>query len=253
MPTVTLLEKLYGNFSIKTVEDRIQALFEGLEAKAKVEVTARSWIRVKICGEDEVAALSLVEKEFGLAPVDATCVKEGTVYRGKIVSSKKSDMDVYVDIGVLLPSPIDTTISLQHLQAQLVDGQKLPLKRIIKLFCLLDNLLLEILIKHKATMQNRFMAELSEKQISLFQRWIRSNLERVIVLGAFSQEVENAVEASGHFRDVVEVERLGMLEHAVICKLGTDAAGLIPKIGRRLPNVVLGVFSPREISRYTIV
>ena len=39
-----------------------------------------------------------------------------------------------------------------------------------------------------------------------------------------------------------------MLEHAVVCKLGTNAVGLIPKLGRLMPNAVFGVFSPKEIS-----
>jgi hypothetical protein len=38
-----------------------------------------------------------------------------------------------------------------------------------------------------------------------------------------------------------------MFEHAVVCKLGTDAAGLIPKLGRILGRAVLSVFNPRRI------
>jgi hypothetical protein len=48
-------------------------------------------------------------------------------------------------------------------------------------------------------------------------------------------------------RDIVDVEPLGMFESAVVCKLGTDAVGLVPKIGRVLRNSALSVFSPRKI------
>lgn len=250
MPTVTLLEKLPKNLSIKPIESQIQFLCEGLQVKIKViEVTNRGWIRTSVSGEDEVAALSLIGKEFDTAPVYAKNIKEGSRYGGKILSSAKSDIEIYVDLGVFLPSVMDAAVSLQHLQAQLVDGKRSSLQKIMKLFCLLENSSIEVLIKYADAKRKFFVAELSEEQISRISSWTHSNLDRLVVLGTFKENVENAVKASGHFRDVVEVERLGMLEHAVVCKLGTSAVGLIPKLGRLLPNVVFGVLSPNEILR----
>lgn len=246
---MTLLEKSYANFSRKTAESRIQASCEGLEATIKVaEITKRGWIHLDVSGEDEVAALSLLEKEFGTAPVYAKNVKEGNVYGGKIVLSGRSNMEIYVDIGVFLPEPLDATVSLQHLQAQLVDGKKLPLQRVTRLFCFLDNLPIGILIKRLDDKRKHFIAELSEEQIASISQWAESNLERLVVLGVLAETVENTVKAIGHLRDIVEVERLGILECAVVCKVGTNAVGLIPKLGRLMPNAVFGVFSPKEIS-----
>ena len=251
MPIVTLLEKLYANLSLKTVESQIQSSCEGLKAAIKVvEVTNRGWIRIDVSGEDEVAALNLLGKEFGTAPVYSKNVKEGGVYDGKIVFSGRGGTEVYVDIGTFLPASIDAAVSLQHLQAQFVDGKKLPLKRITQLFCFLDNLPMEILIKHIDNKRKCFVAELSEKQISLISQWTGSNLDRLVVLGAFPRTVENAAKVIGHSRDIVEIERLGVLEHAVVCKLGTSAVGLIPKLGQLIPNAVFGVFSPKEILRF---
>jgi len=249
MTTLTLLEKLYADFSTKTVEAWVQSLCEGLKVAVQISgTTERGWIRIEVSGEDEVAALNMLEKEFGFAPSDTTNVKEGSVYRGKMISTHKTE--VHVDFGAFLPSPTDAVIPLQHLQAELVDGRNMPLQQIAKLFCLLENLPLEVLIRQKDPLRKRFLAELSEKQISQFGTWMQSSLDRLVILGALPSEVEDAVRASGHSRDVVETESLGMLEHTVVCKLGTDAAGLIPKIGRRLPATVLGVFSPKEIRRY---
>jgi len=254
MPTVTLLEKLYGDASAKAVESKLQTLCRDLKTTLQVvEVTDRGWIRVQIEGEDEVVALSLVEKQFGLAPTDVTHIKKDAVYRGKIISSGKNIMEMHVDLGVFSPSPMDAVVSLQRLQAQLVDGRKIPLQQIIKLFSLLGNFPLEVFIRHIEQARNCFLAELSEKQLSLFYDWIGSNLERVIVLGAFLDDVENTVKTSGHFRDIIGVESLGLLEQVIVCKLGTYGVGLIPKIGRWLSNTVLGVFSPKEIRRYAVV
>jgi hypothetical protein len=38
-----------------------------------------------------------------------------------------------------------------------------------------------------------------------------------------------------------------MFEHALTCKLGTDATGLIPKIGRYMRNAAFIVFNPKKI------
>jgi len=251
MITVTLLEKMYANLSSRTTESYIQSLCKGLNVAVKVAAsTERRWIRVNVSGEDEIAASSLLKEEFSLAPVNVKNIKKDTVYGGKIVFSGKSNLEIFVDIGVFLPEPMDAAVPLQHIQAQLVDGRKMPLRRVIQLFCFLDNLPTEVLVKRIDDQQKRFVAEFSEKQIAIISCWICSNLERLIVLGTFQENVEKAIKTSGHFRDVVAVERLGMLEHAVICKLGTNAVGLIPKIGRLLPDAVLGIFSPKKILRF---
>jgi hypothetical protein len=249
--TVTLLEKLYAGLSLKTAESQIQASCEGLKVTIEVtEIAKRGWIRLNVSGEDEVAALNLLAKEFGAAPIYAKNVKEGDVFGGKIVFSGRSSMEIYVDIGVFLPAPVDATVSLQHLQAQLADGKKLPLQRITQLFCFLDNFPIRTQIKHVDGKRKHFVAELSEEQILLISQWTDSNLERLIVLGALYGILENAVKTTEHSRDIVEIESLGMLEHAVVCKLGTNAVGLIPKLGRLIPKAVFGVFSPKETSRF---
>ena len=250
MPTVTLLEKLYANISLKMVESQIQDSCEGLEVTVRIaEAASCGWLRLSISGEDEVAALNLLKKDFGIAPVYVKNIKQGDTYKGKIVPFGARDTEIHVDIGVFLPEPIIAVVSLQHLQSQLVDGKRLPLLRLSQLFCFLNNVPIEILIKRAHNEQRFFVSQLSERQIRVSFSWIASNLDRLVILGAFLKAVENALAASGHLRDVVEIENLGMLEHAIVCKLGTDAVGLIPRLGRLIPNAVFGVFSPTEILR----
>ena len=56
-----------------------------------------------------------------------------------------------------------------------------------------------------------------------------------------------AVEQAGLNRDVIDVNALGMFEHALVCKLGTDAAGLVPRLGRNLHKATFNVFGPRKL------
>jgi hypothetical protein len=71
--------------------------------------------------------------------------------------------------------------------------------------------------------------------------------QREIVFGVNRNAVVNAVERAHHFRDVSQIETLGPLEYALLCKLGTDAVGLVPKLGPFLSVASLAPFSPRRI------
>jgi len=249
MPTVTLLEKVYGSFSPETFEQIFSSLCKGLKIKLRViGKTNRGWIQIKVSGEDETVALRFLDQEIGLAPVSLDNLKTFSVVRGMVVFSGKSKTELYVDIGVSSPEDYDAILPLQRLQAQLADGKKLPLQRLVELFCLYDNLPLKVKITQDIGVQKKWIeAELSEAQLSQITSWIRSSFDRLVVLGAFLSDVERAVKMSKHFRDVIRIESSGMLEQAILCKLGTDAVGLIPKLGCFLPDAVLVPFSPRKI------
>ena len=119
---------------------------------------------------------------------------------------------------------------------------------LVKLFCLYDNMPLEVKIAKDVKRESKTVeALLSEAQLSLFRSWIRSRFDRLIILGSLFSEVEQAVKLSRHSRDVIKTESLGVLEQVVLCKLGTDAVGLIQKLGRYLKSAVLVPFSPKKI------
>ena len=71
--------------------------------------------------------------------------------------------------------------------------------------------------------------------------------ERVMVTGATRQEIRKAIIKSGHLRDIIAIERIGFLEHVIICKRDTDAPGIIAEIGPKLPFAKLGAFRPTLI------
>ena len=155
----------------------------------------------------------------------------------------------YLDLGIVSPKPCDAIISEKDLQVQLADGKQLAFPELVKLFCLYKNLPIEVkLIENVNQNGSTVKAIFSERQISLIRSWIGSRIDRLIILGAQLYKVERALKGSRHFRDIIKTEPLGALEHVVLCKLGTDAIGLIPKIGRYLKSsVVLVPFSPKRI------
>jgi hypothetical protein len=249
MPTVTVLEKLYGSGSPETFERLYSGLVTGLNVQLSFAgTTDRGWIQLEVSGEDETAALSLLDREIGLAPVSLDNLKRFSVMQGKVVFSSKSEKELYVDLGIFSPKTSDAVVSGKRLCAQLADGKEVPLQQLVEVFCLYDNMPLEVKIIQGVEGANKNLeAGLSEAQFSLFSRWVRCRFDRLIILGSLFYDVERAVKLSRHSRDIIKTESLGVLEQVVLCKLGTDAVGLIPKLGRYLKSAVLVPFSPKKI------
>ncbi len=249
MPTITLLEKVYGSFSQQLFQAKLASLCKGLVVEAKVVgKTSRGWVQVELTGEDRKVAMEFLDREIGVAPVSVDKVKKFSTIKGRVILAGEKEQELLVDIGVYYPRVYDATIPLERLQAQLADGKKLPLQRLTELFCLYDFVPLHVKITRDVKPEHEQVeAELSETQLSKFTQWINSSLDRLIVLGATLAQVKHAIKVSGHNRDIVRVETLGLLEHAVVCKLGTDAVGLTPKLGPHLYTATLAPFSPRKI------
>jgi hypothetical protein len=250
MPTITLLDKIYGSNSVASFEKHYSSIVEGLDVQLQFKnKTERGWIQLVVSGNDAQVALNLFEQQIGLAPSSVDELQKFSVVKGRIISLDEKSKEIYVDLGISSTNPCDATISEKDLQAQLADSKQIPFQELIKLFCLKNNVPVEVkLIENVNQQGSTIKAILSEKQIFLFRSWISSRLDRLIILGSNFSKVERALKSSRHFRDTIKTESLGALEHVVLCKLGTDAVGLIPKIGRYMKSsVVLVPFSPKKI------
>jgi hypothetical protein len=171
------------------------------------------------------------------------------VLKGYILKVDNAKQELTVDVGIFEPQTIKATVPAISLQTQLVAGKKLALQEISELFALHENLPLSIKISEVKT-EGELQAELAEEQVERFRMWERSLLSRLLVLGASSSQIEAVLERTRLNRDVIAVEALGMFEHALICKLGTEAAGLIPRIGGYLKNSSLTVFNSRKLASF---
>lgn len=248
MPTVNLLAKVNSDSQLKIVERLLRLKLKGLNVETNIcKVTSRGWVQITVSGEDEKAALHYLAEETGLAAVSLDDVKKFSIMKGYITSIDKSKDKIYVDMGIYLPKIIDVAVSLQHLQAQLVDGKKIALNEIVEAFGLSENSPLSIKIFKVDKENNCIEGLLSEKQLNQFKNWASSLLDRLIILGASEEEVKLTLKRAGCNRDVTGIETLGLFEYAVVCKLGTDAAGLVPKIGRNLRNAALTVFDSERV------
>jgi hypothetical protein len=242
---VVLLQKIY-KVPIEEAEKFLKKIIGDLDCSLTgLSIVENGWLRVQASGRDEGVAVRLLKRECSLAPISVANVERFSTFRGRVIFSGKSRTEAFVDVGAFSPKPVYAKIPLRTLQGQLVDGRKLALQRIEEMFVLLDNLPLEVRVVRVEV--EVLEAELTERQMEIFGRWVGERFDRLIVLGVSIGGVMRAVERARLEGDVLDVESLGLLEHVVVCKLGTDAVGLVPRLGRNLGGAVLGVFSPRTV------
>ena len=248
MPTVTLFAKAHGNPPLDIFDKNLKSVLEGLNVEAKTcGETSRGWIQVSISGEDEIAALHYLDDRIGLCPASLEDIHRFATIKGRITGLRKSRGILLIDIGVFSRGTFDAVIPLSRLQAQLVDGRNVPMEKITKLFGICEDLPITIKIGNLDKEKGLMEAEIANEQRSQWTEWTESLLDRLIILGASLKGIELAVERAGFKRDVVSIDPLGGFEYVVVCKLGTDAVGLIPKIGKNLGNAGFAVFSPGRI------
>jgi hypothetical protein len=251
MTTLTLLTRAHSDHQLNQISDALKLPFEGLDVEAKVlGTTAGKWVQIALSGEDATIATSYIAKEIGFCPTSIENLEKLSTLKGYIVNFEKNTEALVVDVGVFQPKTIHAEIPLSRLQTQLVDGRKTALRKLGELFGFCGDLPLNITVTSVDEEENRIEAELSAQQVETYAVWQEALLDKLLVLNVPLRNLKNALEYAKLNRDIISVEPLGLFEHVLTCKLGTDAAGLIPKLGRILKKAKFAVFNPRKLRAF---
>jgi hypothetical protein len=251
MNQVNLLTKIYGPASKRVldhIKDSLTTLSSGLRLKIKIlGKSDRGFVQIILEGEDQEVALSYIRRYYGVAPykIDQESIGEETT--GKIVESGHVGYGLYLDLGLSSNGSIDALVPLRVLREQLVNGEPLSIRQLIKLFALQDNIPISIMITEVNSDKGEISAKLTDRQARTYRRWIRSNLERVIATGIIREDIKKALTKTDHSRDIIRIDSIGLLEHVIVCKEGTQAPGLIASLGPFLIGVPLYSFIPSKI------
>jgi len=225
MVTIHLLQLVCGNASktARSFEAMLRNDLNGLRVTYSLALS--SWISVTITGSEEKLARNILVKQYG---------ELRDPRPGDIVSAWLAEIN---DNGIAL---------LTACKRVLVPGVRLePLgcgtvEQIASRFGLIHCLPLQV------RLVGEFDAEFTKNQIDALWRW-RKGTDRINVNNATRAQVHAALRRSGHSRDVYAIERLGILEHSVVCKKGTDAPGLVPQIGPYLQSQLACVRGARNV------
>jgi len=248
---VVILEKLRrGDLptGLSYLNDLLKDLATGLHIRQRtVGVTERGLIKLEIGGEDEEAFREIINRRFGIATIDFSNLELSDIRRGFIIDSGKVGYGLYVDMGIMTPKPIDGLYPLHSIRAQLLEGQQLPIRQIIKKYHFYDDFPLEVRIAK--IRQGKVEVELSDKQRESINEWSALPFDRVIIYHALPGDLHSAIKSSGIERDLARVENLSLTTHLLTCKIGTQAPGIVAKLGPRLKRSDLFVFRPEKWAR----
>ncbi|NHJ85517.1 MAG: DUF2110 family protein [Asgard group archaeon] len=251
MIKIKLLTKIYAKKkeAIPTIKEEIEDHIKDLDVHVESFVIEESgFINVTLNGEDEIAASNFLISIYGQS-LNFDKLKEGDILKGYITSSGKVGFGVFVDIGIKEPYAVDALIPQYTLRKQLAKDLKLPTRKIIEMYGLIDNLPIEITIDKVSIGMKKIEARFSEQQLLLFNTWIEEGLDRLYIIGAFDNEIKYALSKTNHTNDIIAIEKIGWMEYILTCKFNTSAKGLIPEIGRILQKTRFEIFSPGNIKK----
>jgi hypothetical protein len=245
---ITLLQKpgktSAENFRVALQESMLN-LKGDLEASTKIlGMTDNGWARVEIDGVDSEIVQEIISRELHWAQTDLAHVENQTNYAG-IVDSVGAELKV--DIGIETPAPVTVRISSRSLRAQLCDGQLLPCSEIAEQYCLRAGSRLAVRTTKVDRETGTIEGWLADSQMDDFANRIRSHLQRVQVFDCTRQTVDSALRSLKLERDIIAVEMDTLTTQSVLCKLGTDAIGIIPRLGTALRKIELKPFLPSRI------
>jgi hypothetical protein len=245
---ITLLQRL-GKVSAEDFNAALDEVLSNLKGELSastkfVGFSDNGWAEIEIDGEDCEILQEIISRKLARAQTDLSQIETQENYPGIL---RNAGADLAVDIGIENPAPLNVNISLKALRAQLCDGKPLSGREIAEYYCLSAGGRATVRITRLERGARRLEGWLADSQIELFSELIASRLDRVEVFDCTLQRLGLAVRKARLERDVISVESSSLTTHSVVCKLGTDAIGLIPRLGSMLRKSELKPFLPRRI------
>lgn len=246
---ITLLQKPgdldVGNFTA-CLQLALSTLKGPLTASTHLEgFTQAGWAKLDVSGPDMEIFVELISKELGLAQTELSATSINGTYPAIVSSISEGHLEV--DVGLEKPKAMKVRIKPSTIQAQLADGKPLPSKEILEHYCLHPQAKTTVRITKLDPYESVAEGWLGDPQIDLFSDWVRTGLDRIQVYGCSRQGVESALTRARLERDIIALESMTLTVHSALCKLGTDAVGLIPKLGSFLKRRELKPFLPKRI------
>jgi hypothetical protein len=250
---ILLLEKIYGSRisqsnALRSAQDIIEREIGSLQLK-QLETTRGNggYLSVSIVGADSQGTKNYLKWKFG-AVINFDELEVGSIRRGHLVSPERVGFGIFIDIGVLNPKK-DALLPLYTLRKQLVNRKTFSLKQIVQNYGFLENFPVDVDIVAIDRDKETITVALTKSTLERFEIWRKDRLERVICCGASRREIRRALSNAGAMDDIRMIERLGLMEHAIVCLFGINASLLIRRVGPYLPAVSMSVFRPQKIRK----
>ena len=231
------------------LEARLRKLASSLDVTAQLEgLTSNGFVTVAVKGSDSEVFTELIKKKLGLAPSEMSEIRVDDNFKAYTTRIDTNRESVEVEIGPV-STRFKSEIAREALAAQLCDGRSIPAETVARTYCLHEGVPVFVRVVSIDAEHRRIEAWVSDGQASRFEQWRRERFQRIIAVGGFEDEIREAVRLSRVERDVIDVEELALTAHSLVCKLGTDAPGIIAKVGRFASKFKLYAFLPERVDR----
>jgi len=222
-------------------------LESGLSAQAKISGFSQGgWVQVEVTGEDHEILEELISRRFALATTNLSQVELFGSYPGLVASRYNDRLDV--DVGVEMPVPVRVHIGVGAMRSQLCDGRQLSVAELTDCYCLHPETKIVVRISGLNTRSRSIEGWFADGQIKSLSEDVALGLQCVKLYDCTRLQVENAVKRANLERYIVTIDSPTVTTHSVVCKLGTDAVGLIPRLGSVLRKSRLEPFIPSRVT-----
>jgi hypothetical protein len=182
-------------------------------------------------------------------------IKRGQIVRGFMRDVGKVGFGIFIDVGISGPDK-EILIPLFELRRQLGNDQILSTREIIQKYGFTENFPVDVEITRYN--ENHAFVEANERIEGIFAPQFIEQLKEAIfkgndivyTSGVSRQKIKKTLAIRGHTIDILEVQRLGPMETAIICKEGTFAPGILSHIGPDLSMCRLAAFVPAKVKRF---
>jgi hypothetical protein len=239
------VEKPLQRVALQQFNLKLEEETKELDVKIKkLDITSGDWIRIEYNGEDNEIFTELLRRDHGFIPIELAKVEHEETYRGFIIGNEEHGRGLSIDIGIISPRRSYGLYPLHRIRAQLGEDKTESLKEITEKFSLYKGIPFNVKIEGIKNVKKINVAA-TDQQESSMKDWDRYPFDRVIVLGALNNQVRKAIQTNRLTRDIIRVDPLSFTSSLLTCKLGTDAPGVISKIGQELKHARLFSFIPR--------
>ncbi len=244
---LTILERP-TSLTEKDFQARLGKELELLKGELNASITMdgfsnSGWTQLHVTGEDSEITAELISKKFSLAHTTPHEIELPGNYPAQIVGSNERGLKLDLGFGT---KSSECLIPTSNLNTQLADGKNLPLRQLVECYCLYPGVRVAIRVDRKTGYA--VQGWLSDDFLDTLADWVTTGLDRILVFECFKREAESAALKAHLSRDVIAIDSVTLTIQSIVCKLGTDAVGLIPQLGRILRKQPLKPFQPNKIT-----